>query len=100
MHGAALAAGYPARLAVNFRDHAGKIAALCQIGGMRTMARHDRILRTQGGTNADRHRLLPDAQMHGTAHLLFAVTGGDGLLDPADAPHGPVQGRQIGGGEG
>jgi hypothetical protein len=54
------------------------------------------VTRVHGDADAGRNRFLSDAQMHRTAHFLFAVTIRDGFLDAPDSGHCAEQFRKAG----
>ena len=58
--------------------------------------RHQGVVRAQVVDHSDRHRLLPDVEVHEAADALAGVELGAPLLEAPDPQHPPVQLEQVG----
>jgi len=94
VHGTAAPAAASRCLAAKLGDHRIEIAPLGEIVAVATVRADDLVARAQRRAGADGGGLLADGEMHRAAHLLLGIALGDGLLDGADAQHGPVEAEE------
>ena len=90
MHGAAAPAAAARSPAIQLGQHGFEAAALGQVVAVSPVLAEDLVVRLQRSADPNSDRLLANAQVHGTTHLLLGVTLGNGLLNQPDAQHGAV----------
>jgi hypothetical protein len=95
VHRAALALAGAARLAVELGHHGAGVGALGDGVAVAAMGRDEVVARREMGADAGGDRLLADREMDGAAHLAALLPGFGGLLEGADARHGPVMAEQA-----
>ena len=89
VHRAAAAAAVAGLLAEQLGHHLLEVGALGDAVAVAAVGRGDRVVGAQGEAGAGGRGLLADREVHGAVHQAAGEQVVDGLLEAADAPHGP-----------
>src|SRR5262249_17535632 len=79
-------------LAIELRHHRINRSTLCEVVAVRSIVRHQDVIRANDARQCRRHGLLTNAEMHGTAHLVgWMIFRHQNLFGAADEAHHPVK---------
>src|SRR5262252_9117699 len=70
LHGASDTEIGSSLLAIELRHHRIERSTLCEVVAVRSIVRHQDVVRTNDARQRRRHGLLTDAEVHGTTHLV------------------------------